>query len=248
VDDGSTDGTSAAVLEEFEEVELIRGDGSLFWNHGMRRAFQAASKVGYPIYLWLNDDTILNSDSVILLLTTLKELEAAGDRLPIVVGATQDPETQEQTYGGVVHRSRWHPLRLRLVEPGTSPLPCDTFFGNCVLISARVAGLVGNLDPVFTHTFGDIDYGFRAKKLGCTIWTAPGYVGSCRRNPVEGTWEDRSLTARERWRKAHSPKGLPPGEWKVVLRRQAPLLWPLYLTLPYLKIGIQTMTRRREKR
>jgi GT2 family glycosyltransferase len=243
VDDGSTDGTSNAVLSQFPEVQLIRGDGSLFWNHGMRRAFQAAISVGYPMYLWLNDDTILNEDAAALLLSTHHELEAAGDRLSIVVGATHDPESHQQTYGGVVHSSRWHPLRLRLVEPGTTPRRSDTFFGNCVLIPAEVAERVGNLDPVFRHNFGDIDYGFRASKKGCTIWTAPGYVGSCRLNPVEGTWEDRSLTARERWQAARSPKGLPPREWKVVLRRQAPVLWPFYVVLPYVKIPLQTMAR-----
>ena len=243
VDDGSTDGTSIAVLSEFPEVHLIRGDGSLFWNHGMRRAFQAAIDVGYPMYLWLNDDTILNDDAAALLLSTYDELEAAGDRLSIVVGATHDPETHKQTYGGVVHSSGWHPLRLRLVEPGTTPRRSDTFFGNCVLIPTEVAERVGNLDPVFRHKFGDIDYGFRASKQGCTIWTAPGYVGSCRHNPVDGTWEDRSLTARERWRAARSPKGLPPREWTVVLRRQAPVLWPFYVALPYVKIALQTMAR-----
>lgn len=247
VDDGSTDGTSTVVQEEFQEVRLIKGDGSLFWNHGMRRAFQAASEIGYPLYLWLNDDTILNGAALQLLISTLRDLEAAGEPSCIVVGATQDPEKGRLTYGGVVHSSRWHPLRLSLVEPGNVPLPCDTFFGNCALVPARVAGLVGNLDPVFSHTFGDIDYGFRATKLGCTIWTPPGYVGTCPRNSTEGTWEDRTLTARERWQRARTPKGLPPKEWKVVLRRQARLLWPLYLAIPYAKIVLQSIARRRVK-
>lgn len=247
VDDGSTDGTADAVQKEFDEVRLIRGDGSLYWNHGMRRAFQAACQVGYPMYLWLNDDTILDEGSMELLLHTRMELETSGRRLAIIAGATQDPKTLEQTYGGVVHSGRWHPLHLRLVEPGTSPLPCDSFFGNCVLVPHDVVDLVGNLDPIFSHTFGDIDYGFRARNLGCTIWTPPGYVGMCPRNSIEGTWEDRSLRARERFRLAQTPKGLPPNEWKVVLRRQSPKLWPLYLTMPYVKIALQSLSRRRPK-
>ena len=32
VDDGSTDGTSEAVKKNFPQVNIIKGDGTLFWN------------------------------------------------------------------------------------------------------------------------------------------------------------------------------------------------------------------------
>ena len=131
-----------------------------------------------------------------------------------------------------------------MVEPALSPQRCDTFFGNCVLVPAEVAKLVGNLDPVFAHTFGDIDYGFRATKLGCTIWVAPGYIGECSRNPVGGTWEDHKLPLKQRWEKMRGPKGLPPREWSVILRRQARLLWPLYLAIPYTKFVVGSVFKR----
>src|SRR3978361_250242 len=54
VDDASYDGTSDAVNELFPEVQLIQGDGSLFWNGGMRLAFAAAIEHGYDQYLWFN--------------------------------------------------------------------------------------------------------------------------------------------------------------------------------------------------
>jgi glycosyltransferase involved in cell wall biosynthesis len=74
VDDGSTDGTSAAVLAEFSNVEILHGDGSLFWNRGMHWAFDHALKTGYDAYLWLNDDTILFKDALINLANTYEEL------------------------------------------------------------------------------------------------------------------------------------------------------------------------------
>jgi GT2 family glycosyltransferase len=42
VDDGSRDGTSQAVAERFPRVSILQGDGSLFWNGGMRKAFAEA--------------------------------------------------------------------------------------------------------------------------------------------------------------------------------------------------------------
>ena len=60
VDDGSTDGTSEAVKKNFPQVNIIKGDGTLFWNGGMRVAFSKAMESEHDYYLWLNDDTILN--------------------------------------------------------------------------------------------------------------------------------------------------------------------------------------------
>jgi GT2 family glycosyltransferase len=236
VDDGSSDGTAAAVLQSFPAVRLIEGTGELYWNGGMRKAFSSAMQVGYPFYLWLNDDTLLEDDAIERLLSTFERLVSDGQPLSIVVGSTRDARTGELTYGGVVQRSRWHPLRLGLVEPSSVPLSCDTFFGNCVLIPAEVARIVGNLDPAFTHSMGDADYGFRAHRMGCSMWVAPGFVGTCTQNPKEGAWEDRSLPLRDRWRQFHSPKGLPPAEWRVILQRQAPVLWPIYLVLTYARL------------
>ena len=46
LDDASSDGTSEAVAEQFPEVTVLHGDGELYWNGGMRRAFAAAIAVG----------------------------------------------------------------------------------------------------------------------------------------------------------------------------------------------------------
>lgn len=46
LDDASSDGTSEAVAEQFPEVTVLHGDGELYWNGGMRRAFAAAIAMG----------------------------------------------------------------------------------------------------------------------------------------------------------------------------------------------------------
>src|SRR5512138_1923464 len=68
-DDGCTDGTPEAIREEFPQVTIIKGDGSLFWNRGMYAAWTKATEIAdYNYYLWLNDDTELFDDSLIELL------------------------------------------------------------------------------------------------------------------------------------------------------------------------------------
>lgn len=75
VDDGSTDGTGEAVKEKYPEVNIIKGDGSLFWNQGMRLAWNvASSRCSYDFYLWLNDDVILFEHALRELIDTEKNI------------------------------------------------------------------------------------------------------------------------------------------------------------------------------
>ena len=51
VDDGSTDGTEQAVRGRYPKVNIIKGDGNLYWNGGMRVAFADAIEQGFDIFL-----------------------------------------------------------------------------------------------------------------------------------------------------------------------------------------------------
>jgi GT2 family glycosyltransferase len=236
VDDGSSDGTRDAVQVRFPSVQIWTGNGDLYWCGGMRKAFVQAVKSDPDFYLWLNDDTLLYADALSRLLACHSVLVAQGENRPIIVGATQDPETREATYGGVKRSGGWHPLDHRLVLPTSIPQQCETFNGNCVLVSRAVAHRLGNLDAAFTHGMGDTDYGLRAGKAGCTVWVAPGFAGTCSRNATLGSWRDPSLPLTERLRKIMSRKGLPPREWATLVRRHGGSFWPLYWASPYLNI------------
>ena len=243
VDDGSTDGTTEAVKTQFPQVRVIRGDGSLYWTGGMRVAMGEALQRGFDHYLWLNDDTILDSDALRRLLDIEESLRSRGFGTAIVVGSTRDPETGAFTYGGVVRCSRWRSLKFRAVAPSDHSQPCDTMNGNCVLIPRSVAAKVGNLSAEFTHGISDFDYGLRARRMGCTIWVAPGFYGVCARNSMARTWSDATLGLRERWTKLTSAKGLPPREWMTFAYRHAGLMWPAYAAWPYLRVVASSLRR-----
>jgi GT2 family glycosyltransferase len=246
VDDGSTDGTAAAVSAAYPQVQIIQGDGQLFWNGGMRVAFAKALERDYDYYLWLNDDTLLYPNALSVMLETADRVAVQGHDRAAIVGSTCDPDTGAFTYGGMVGHSWLRPLRFVHVRPIDAPQQCDTLNGNCVLVPRAVARVVGNLDPAFTHYMGDIDYGLRAKQQGCTVWIAPGYVGTCAENlrpsngrdPVVATPWYRQL------QQLSKPKGLmlssvtlsPLGEWKAFAQRHAGLLWPIYWFSPYTRL------------
>lgn len=248
VDDGSTDGTGSAVKENFPQVRVLPGDGSLFWSGGMRWAFGEALSEGFEYYLWLNDDTLLRPDALRMLLATCDLLTARGLTRLIVVGSTDDPDTGETTYGGVARSTRLHPLKFRLLEPASCPQPCATMNGNVVLVSRSAAESVGNISPVFSHSIGDFDYGLRARKLGCAIWAAPGYAGSCRRNSVKNTWKDSSLSLPESIRRLTSVKGLPMGPYRHFAKTHGGPLWPLLWLMPYIHAVASLLVKRIARR
>ena len=238
VDDGSSDGTSDAVRTNYPEVKLLEGNGNLFWVGGMRLAFSEALKDGYDYYLWLNDDTILAPNALPNLLNTHQCLAKGGHPNSVIVGSVRDPLTGQLTYGARVRSSRRWDRKLEPVEPGLEPIECDTMQGNCVLIPHSVAEKVGNIDAKFLHTLGDLDYGLRACQLGCSVWVAPGYVGTCSKNSVQGSWADPHLTPFNRLKKAFDIKGFPIRAWTAFLKRHSGPFWYIHWLRPYLRAVI----------
>ncbi|BAZ49227.1 putative glucosyltransferase [Nostoc sp. NIES-4103] len=235
VDDGSSDGTYEAVSTAFPDVKILKGNGSLFWAGGMRLAFAEAMQRGYEYYLWLNDDTFIESDTIERLLAIHKDLSEHNRSNSIVVGSTKDPNTGEPTYGGSVRSKRWYSNKFEFLEPSDVLQECDTMYGNCVLIPDSVARKVGNIDAAFIHSLGDLDYGLRARKLGCSIWVAPGYVGICSKNSIRNSWADTDLPVLERLKKVVQVKAFPLKPWTVFCSRHSGVFWFIYWFLPYIR-------------
>jgi GT2 family glycosyltransferase len=236
VDAGSSDGTPVAVSESFPAVRIIAGHAALYWNSGMRLAFAKAIGQGFDFYLWLNDDTRVNTDALHHLVEAYRRGEPTLGKKIIVVGSTTDSGGTKLSYGGWKCGDGVRALNFQRVYPhATQLIECDAMNGNCVLIPHAVVSIMGNLDPTYTHGMGDFDYGLRAKKIGIRAYVAPGFTGICEPNEGAGLWTDGSLTAIVRWRALVGPKGLPPWEWWVFTRRHGGRLWPLYWISPYVK-------------
>ena len=241
VDDGSSDGTSESVMADYPGVILLRANGDLYWNGGMRLAFAQAISHGYDYYLWLNDDTLLFSDALLRLFNCAdNQSRQCFGRADIVVGATCDAVSGELTYGGLISRSWWRPHNYVRAPVSLLVQSCKTQNGNCVLIPAAVANVVGNLDVAFIHALGDWDYGFRARRAGFSIWLAPGFIGTCSLNkPVQDS-PTVAKSIKYQLKRLLSPKGLPPKAWLTFVSRHYGVFWPVYLFRPYFTVVIRT--------
>lgn len=219
VDDGCTDGTVAAVTKNFPTVRIIKGDGTLYWNRGMHKAWKvAAAAQAYDYYFWLNDDTILIKSALNELLSTARSF----NNKSIVVGTTcSTKNNNEITYGG---RDKYG----KIIDPNNQPQPCHFFNGNIVLIPKYVHEKAGTNDPFFRHSLGDFDYGLRAGKLGVKMYVSPNVLGTCDHPDALSSWSNPKINFVERWKAFRSPLGNNPEEYFVYRRRHENMLIALF--------------------
>lgn len=174
-DDGSTDGTAAAVGREFPNIHIVQGNGKLYWSGGMRKAWQAAieSKKAYDFFLWFNDDVDLYEDAFV---TLFGAYEKSGPDC-IVTGAFcgHDGKT---SYGGKFEEGK-------VIEPNGAYQDVTLMNGNLVLVPFIAYSKLGAIDKKFKHGFGDYDYGLRAQKNHFKVMLTAKYVGVCDRHDPE---------------------------------------------------------------
>jgi GT2 family glycosyltransferase len=197
VDDGSTDGTAKAVSACYPDVNIITGNGQLYWNRGMHLAWETASKNDFDFYIWINDDIILNGDAFKVILEDYKKVKKES----IIVGVFESPE-KKITYGGYIKGST-----KKILYPNGKPQKCDYFNGNFVLIPGSVFKKVGNLDPIFPHAQGDFDYGLRAKKQGIQSYITSSVIGVCERHDKYPKWCDPRVKFSDRYSAFYGPLG-----------------------------------------
>lgn len=234
-DDDSPDGTAEAVRKRYPSARILRGDGNFFWVRGMASAFGAALAVGHDFYLWVIDDVILQPGFLDRLVYTFDKIVARSGKPTIVVGACSSVQSGKITYGGMYRIPSTYALRVRTLPEADEVQRCDTFHGNCALISREAADIVGNIDAVFFSNHGDTDYGFRAVAAGCDIWIAPGIAGTCEPNEWKAR-DDRLLqlgSLSERWRLLlRKPKYFHFPSWVRLTRRHVRPFWPVAALIP----------------
>ncbi len=228
VDDGSTDGTGEAVKKCFPMVNVIQGNGNLFWNQGMRLAWNEASQKDYDFYLWLNDDTNLFPSALSELFNAYKFLYTQNQNPALICGACcSEVGVDEFSYGG---RSEVGP-----VVPNGSLQTCKYINGNVVLVSKEIFEELGNLAGDYTHGMGDFDYGLRAQRAGFKCYTSKEYIAACLPNEDTPRWCDPKERLSKRLKNFYSPLGLNYKEYIIFRRKFWPNEWYVFAIKAYLK-------------
>ena len=211
MDDGSTDGTSELVQNEFPQVKIVKGNGNLYWNRGMYECWKIAITEGSDFYLWLNDDTYLYNNAI----EELLEVYNNHSTLSIVTGQLcSRNNTSLITYGGRIGS--------QLVQPNGEEQAVDTMNGNVVLVPDIVVKKVGILYHFYRHQWGDLDYGNNARRNGVSIYITRCFVGTCEPHVGLPKCFNPNVSLRERIRFLFSPIGPNPIEYTIFNIRNRP--------------------------
>lgn len=227
--DGSTDGTAEAVNEQFPEVNLFYGDGSLFWAGGMRFCYENAlkKKHTFDFFLLLNDDTILFPEAMNGLLNDYKSLSSKGS---ILVGSTQGNNARLEnnfTYGGKILLNKYNAASKFLLPNGSKPQICHLGNANIMLIPTVTIQKIGFLSDKFTHGIADYEYTLRARKHNITSYITSNFSGTCHigDNQIYNWKNSKNSTLKERITFLYSPKGLAYKEYMFYIKTYFPLYY-----------------------
>ncbi|MFN2500501.1 MAG: glycosyltransferase [Pyrinomonadaceae bacterium] len=184
VDDGSTDGTGDAIRLHFPSVELVTGDGDLWFTEGTNVGVRAALRHDPDYVLMMNDDQVFDDKFLLHLVET-------ADRYPrSVVGPLlllwDTPHKLFQTApvwstmrGGWVH---WRKQTIWTVP--SKPWAVDMIVGNCILVPAAAFHECGLMDSRRYPNFGDAEFTPRLKKRGWRLLIDPRSRVFCQPNSI----------------------------------------------------------------
>lgn len=173
VDDGSTDGTSAAVQEQYPATEIISGTGNWWWTKSVNEGIKYALKNQAVRILLLNDDTLFDSDY-------LEKLMAEAEAFPeTIIGSLN--LTLEQPYrvyfSGTSgfdkltfkHKRYHRTMSVYDQEKFQGTRQSNYLPARGMLVPATVFSTIHHLDEdKFPQYFSDVDFTMRAVKAGIT--------------------------------------------------------------------------------
>ncbi|GAB4311626.1 MAG: hypothetical protein Kow00127_01650 [Bacteroidales bacterium] len=177
VDDGSTDGTSEFIKDQYPEVVLLQGDGNLWWSGGMNLGIEHAIAVLKADFLvWWNNDIIPADDYFIRLTERLKAIPQK-----TIYGSKIYMDSNFDTVwsmGGIFDvRSGYKEMIGSGMPDGSEfqkPRQCQWLTGMGTITPVAVYNEIGLLDEKrFPQYHGDADFTLRAWKAGYTIEALP---------------------------------------------------------------------------
>lgn len=175
VDNGSSDDTAAAVRQGFPYAAMLENGDNLGFaegnNVGIRHALGGPAK----FIMLLNNDTIVDRQMLIALLTVMNQDPDVG-----IVGPKMlyfQPPDLIWCAGNHINWRTGRSVRLQAEQPDTrseeTPTPVDFITACGILLRRQVIDEIGLLDPRFFIYYEETDWCVRAQRAGWRILYVP---------------------------------------------------------------------------
>jgi GT2 family glycosyltransferase len=171
VNDGSTDSTERSLKFEFPDVIIINGDGNLWWTKSMNIGISKALSLGYENILILNNDVIIEKNSI------LKLIECSSLYPNAIIGSFVYESKNHNMIWSAGGKIKWPwpgeyqvgigelDLEQYKIERDVDWLP-----GMGTLVKSQILKDLNYFDSSYMPQYlSDVDFCLRAKKAGYRI-------------------------------------------------------------------------------
>jgi N-acetylglucosaminyl-diphospho-decaprenol L-rhamnosyltransferase len=176
VDNASTDGTVAAVRQQFPEVNVLLNSHNLGFGAACNRGLNLALEQGHELVLLLNQDAGLACDT----LASMVDLASHCPRAGVVGCRTLSTSNHPDGSAILLYNGAWRfalPTLQKIPGIGGSsarsagqPCQVDMVWGHAMLLRCQALREVGLFDEGFFMYYEDIDLCERLQRAGWQLW------------------------------------------------------------------------------
>jgi glycosyltransferase involved in cell wall biosynthesis len=202
IDDGSTDGTAQAIAQHYPDVNILSGNGNLWWTGAIVMGMKFAMNQGAKYLIWLNDETLPEEGAIERLIT-------ACIHNPRTIASAQcyaNDTFEHVSFGGncINHRA----LSIDVVTTGSGRQQVyDCLHGNLVCFPRSVVECLGYPDHrLLPHGWADFIYTLEAKKSGFLPTVIGDARAICSPNPIYQSWFEGPISIGQRWSMLLTPR------------------------------------------
>lgn len=184
VDDGSTDGTSEAIAAKFPEVNIIKGDGDLWFTEGTNVGVRAALEHDPDHVVMMNDDQVFDREFLVSLVNTAQRFPRSVVGSLLLLWDRRDTVFQVAPMWNVWWGCWRHWYKQSIETVPDRPWEVDLIVGNCALVPREAIEECGLMRSDRYPNFGDAEYTPRLKRNGWRLLIDPGSKVYCQPNTV----------------------------------------------------------------
>lgn len=175
VDDGSTDNTKENINKKYPYVDVLKGDGNLFWGGGINMGLDYVSKIANP-----EDYIAFANNDVKILKDTITNLFLEIDDIGLYHSTTVDSKDIVISSGAKINNwfffSTKHPLRRKRYEDvkDLKKIEIDLMTARFIIFPAKILDFYPRIDTKnFPHYVGDNDFSLSLKQKGIKTYIVP---------------------------------------------------------------------------
>lgn len=177
VDNGSNAGQAAAIADRFPEVKLIKNKENLGFTGGCNQGIDEALKAGADYVVLLNNDTIVTADFLSKTVDFYEKTPDAGMVSPVILYT----DRKRVWFAGAkvtlgIIRHLYKGKTVNDAEIPKEPFRTGYVPGTALLIKTALIKKIGKLDDRYFAYYEDLDWGWKANKLGYYPYVVPSAV------------------------------------------------------------------------